>query len=101
MWLMVMFDLPVVTKPERRAATEFRASLRDLGFEMSQYSVYLRFCASQSLADTQTSLVKALVPHSGRVSILSFTDRQFQRTITFNGRAKVPTKKGPEQLEIF
>ena len=27
MWMMVMFDLPVGTKAERRAATEFRKGL--------------------------------------------------------------------------
>ncbi len=37
-WVFVLFDLPVGTKKERKAATKFRHSLLDLGFEMSQYS---------------------------------------------------------------
>ena len=36
MWVVVMFDLPVVEKAERKAATDFRNSLLDLGFEMAQ-----------------------------------------------------------------
>ena len=44
MWMIVMFDLPVVLKEERKAATAFRNSLLDMGFEMSQFSVYARFC---------------------------------------------------------
>ena len=32
MWLVVMFDLPVVEKTERKAATEFRNNLLDQGF---------------------------------------------------------------------
>jgi CRISPR-associated protein Cas2 len=36
MWILVMFDLPVGTKPERRAATRFRNYLLDEGYEMSQ-----------------------------------------------------------------
>ena len=47
MWLVVLFDLPVGTKKERKAANRFREKLRDLGFEMSQFSVYLRFCAGK------------------------------------------------------
>ena len=35
MWLLVMFDLPVITKPERTAATRFRQWLLDEGYEMS------------------------------------------------------------------
>ena len=32
MWVVVMFDLPVVEKAERKAATEFRNGLLDAGF---------------------------------------------------------------------
>ena len=51
MWLVVLFDLPVGTKKERKAATKFRQHLLDLGFEMSQFSVYFRFCAGKEQAD--------------------------------------------------
>ena len=33
MWVVVMFDLPVVAKAERKAATEFRNGLLDAGFD--------------------------------------------------------------------
>ena len=42
MWLVVMFDLPVIEREERKAATAFRNDLLDMGFEMSQFSVYVR-----------------------------------------------------------
>jgi CRISPR-associated protein Cas2 len=48
MWMVVMFDLPVVEKAERKAATAFRNTLLDQGFEMSQFSVYMRFCTSSA-----------------------------------------------------
>lgn len=35
MWMMVMFDLPVESKVERKIASEFRNFLRDQGFEMA------------------------------------------------------------------
>jgi len=40
MWLLVMFDLPVTQKEERKEAADFRNYLLDLGFEMAQFSVY-------------------------------------------------------------
>jgi CRISPR-associated protein Cas2 len=101
MWLMVLFDLPVVTKPERKAATGFRNGLLDLGFEMAQYSVYLRFCASQSTANTQVSRVQGMLPSRGKVTILTFTDKQFERAISFHGKSFIPQKTAPKQLEIF
>ena len=56
MWMVVMFDLPVVEKAERKAATEFRNALLDMGFEMSQFSVYMRFCTSPAQVDTYCKL---------------------------------------------
>lgn len=35
MWIVVMFDLPVIEREERKAATAFRNDLLDMGFEMS------------------------------------------------------------------
>ncbi len=101
MWLMVLFDLPVITKAERKTATGFRTGLLDLGFEMAQYSVYLRFCASQSIATTQVNRVQGMLPKSGKVTILTFTDKQFERAISFQGKGVVAQKNAPKQLEIF
>ena len=92
MWMIVMFDLPVVEKAERRAATEFRNALLDLGFEMSQFSVYMRFCSSTAQIDTYCKRVEAALPVGGKVNILQFTDRQYERIIAFHGKAKQPGK---------
>jgi len=52
MWIAVLFDLPVVEKAARKAAANFRNTLLDMGFEMAQFSVYLRFCSTQAQIDT-------------------------------------------------
>src|SRR3546814_2363540 len=44
MWIFVMFDLPVMTREQARAATQFREFLLAEGFEKRQFSVYARFC---------------------------------------------------------
>ena len=96
-----MFDLPVMEKPERKAATEFRNTLLDLGFEMAQFSVYLRFCASQPQTDTLAKRVEEALPEGGKVNILFFTDKQYERVLTFYGRSKQPPKKAPDQFDLF
>ena len=101
MWVMVMFDLPVVDKDERKAATDFRNSLLDLGFEMAQFSVYMRFCSSEKQIDTYGKRVEAARPEGGKVNILQFTDKQYERIITFRGRAKQPANKKPDQFALF
>jgi CRISPR-associated protein Cas2 len=101
MWMIVMFDLPVVEKSERRAATEFRNALLDLGFEMSQFSVYIRFCTGPAQVDTYCRRVEAALPAGGKVSILQFTDKQYERIVSFHGKAKQPDRKAPDQFDLF
>jgi CRISPR-associated protein Cas2 len=101
MWMIVMFDLPVVEKAERKAATEFRNALLDLGFEMSQFSVYMRFCTSPAQVETCCKQVEATLPQGGKVNILQFTDKQYERIISYHGRAKQPGKKTPDQFDLF
>jgi CRISPR-associated protein Cas2 len=101
MWVMVMFDLPTNTKHERIAASRFRNDLKDLGFEMVQYSVYIRFCASQSKAETAITSIQWIIPTPGLVSILLFTDKQYENIRTFTGGQRTAQKTPPGQLEMF
>ncbi len=91
-----MFDLPVVERAERKAATDFRNALLDMGFEMAQFSVYMRFCTSQAQVDTYCKRVEG-----GKVNILTFTDKQYERIVSYYGRAHQPAKKSPDQFDLF
>lgn len=101
MWMVVMFDLPVVEKEERKAATGFRNALLDLGFEMTQFSVYMRFCTSNTQVETYCKQVESALPEGGKVNILQFTDKQYERIVSFKGKAKQPAKKAPDQFDLF
>ncbi|MFW2354107.1 MAG: CRISPR-associated endonuclease Cas2 [Hydrogenophaga sp.] len=101
MWMVVMFDLPVVERAERKAATEFRNALLDMGFEMSQFSVYMRFCTSPTQVETYCKRVETALPEGGKVNILQFTDKQYERIISFSGQLKLPANKTPDQFDLF
>jgi len=101
MWMTVMFDLPVVEKVERKAATDFRNSLLDMGFEMAQFSVYMRFCTSQAQIETYCKRVEGALPEGGKVNILIFTDKQYERIISYYGKARQASKKSPDQFDLF
>lgn len=104
MWLFVFFDLPVVTKKERKAAAVFRKNLMKDGFVMFQYSVYIRHCGSYESLKVHTNRVKAIVPSDGRVSILSVTDKQYGDIVNYWGTKEKEKKKilsEPVQLEII
>lgn len=101
MWVLVMFDLPVDTPEERKAATDFRHDLLDLGFERCQYSVYLRFVEGREQATTTTRRVEAVLPVGGKVYVLYFTDKQYTGIIRFENRKRRKPLKNPEQYELF
>jgi len=101
MWMMVLFDLPVMSKKERKAATRFRNFLLDQGFEMSQYSVYLRFCASKEQAGTYIGRIRKNLPNTGKVHIMTITDKQYENVICFDGRKREPDRQNPEQYLLL
>lgn len=101
MWMLVMFDLPVVQEEERRASNSFRLALLDLGFNRCQLSVYTRFCTSPAMVETLCRQVEAALPTGGKVDILQFTDKQFERIITFQSRRRQTGGKPPNQFDLF
>ncbi len=102
MWLFVFFDLPVITKKERKMATLFRKNLMKDGFVMLQYSVYIRHCASYESQQVHIKRIKSFVPETGMVSVLSVTDKQYGGIVNFWGKQKSKiTPSNPLQLEFF
>lgn len=101
MWMLVMFDLPVVEAAERKEATDFRKFLLDQGFEMAQFSVYLRHCTGPEQAETLTKRVQSELPEGGKVDILFFTDKQYERIASFIGKKRAGARKNPDQFNLF
>ncbi|MGG5812475.1 CRISPR-associated endonuclease Cas2 [Falsiroseomonas sp. CW058] len=101
MWLLVMFDLPVGTKAQRRQATAFRNWLLGQGYEMSQFSVYMRFCAGKEQVERRIRDIGRNLPGTGSIHVLSVTDRQFAQMATFRGRQRGQGRSAPEQLALF
>ncbi len=101
MWMLVMFDLPVITALERKAATQFRMQLLDMGFLRCQLSVYMRFCTSSTQVQTYCQRVQASIPRDGQVNILQLTDKQYERIICFKGTRILPANKTPDQFDLF
>jgi CRISPR-associated protein Cas2 len=100
-WSMVMFDLPVKSKPQRSAATQFRNLLLDQGYQMAQYSVYVRFSPNQHTLLPTVRRIKANVPDGGEVRVLTVTDHQWSTALRFFNNHLVDQEDMPVQLAIF
>ena len=74
-----------------------------------QFSVYIRHCASKESLDVHLKRVKSFIPESGKVSLLSVTDKQYSDIYNFwgspkslkRGKIKKANISQPIQLEIF
>ena len=101
MWLFIMFDLPVGTAKEKKQATGFRNDLLDLGCEMSQFSIYLKYCASGEKAESLENKISLILPESGKVDILKITDKQFANMKRYYSKNKIKNQGKPNQLNLF
>ena len=101
MWLLVFFDLPVTTKPKRKAATAFRHFLLKDGYIMLQLSVYSRLCQGQGGVDKHVNRLVSNLPSEGSIRALQVTDRQYARMKLLLGTLNAEEKLGHEQLVLL
>ena len=101
MWVFVFFDLPVLTKQQRKQATQFRKALEKDGFTMMQFSVYVRHCPSKENMEVHIKRVRLALPAVGQVSILSVTDKQYGEIRNYLGAVEKAKPEAPRQLEMF
>ena len=100
-WVMVMFDLPVVTTEQRRRATRYRKMLLDLGFTQVQLSVYSRYLVNATGLRSMLPVIKSQIPPDGAVRLLRLTDEQWAGTYRYWGQRDIPVDNHPEQLGLF
>ena len=100
MWMIVLFDLPVTESEDRKAAAKFRNELLNMGFSMSQYSVYYKLMPGKEQATRYRGLVANVVPSNGKVEIVMITDKQYGNIVTYYAGSKNDTKKA-DQLILF
>ena len=101
MWILVHFDLPTETKKDRKSYSIFRKKILQDGFQMFQFSMYIRHCSSKENAEVHMKRIKKILPAKGHIGILCITDKQFGMMEIFHGKENI---KGPgtiQQLEMF
>lgn len=101
MWLFCFFDLPVGSKAQRRAATNFRKHLKSDGFIMLQWSVYARLCRGEDGSEKHVERLYAAMPNEGSIRCLRVTDKQYARMRLVLGTAKKSEEKGANQLVLL
>ena len=102
-WLVVTFDLPVGSKKQRKAASDFRNFLLDDCYQMIQFSVYARACVSFARQETHIGRLKNSLPPEGSVRGIFVTRAQWERSYVIQGSPATESdaEDMPEQIQLW
>lgn len=77
MRLIVFFDLPMVTKAEKREYVQFRRFLLNDGYDMIQFSVYGRILNGKDAEAKHLARLADNLPPAGSIRCMSVTEKQY------------------------
>lgn len=101
MWMVVMFDLPVKEAVQRRAASAFRLHLLDLGFLMTQLSVYSRYSPTSAGMASAAGSIRDHLPDGGEVRIFRLSDLQWSQAQRFSNGEPADPGDAPDDFTLF
>ena len=83
--IILIFDLPSVEKADISTAQKFVKSLKKLGFNMLQYSTYVKSITNTPEYERIVQRVYQIIPKKGNIVILKLTDKQYNDMVFLNG----------------
>ena len=101
MWVLVMFDLPTETKLQRKIYAKFRKMMLADGFQMFQFSMYIRHCPSRENAEVHAGRVRRILPPKGHVGIMTITNKQIGMMEVVYGKDATENPPVAQQLEMY
>lgn len=101
MRLIVLFDLPVKSKPDKRAYQQFHKFLLSDGYVMMQFSVYTRITNGLDGIQKHLARLRANLPSKGSVRAMSVTEKQYESMLFLVGRPTTQEKTVASQLQIW
>ena len=102
MRVLVFFDLPTVSKIDKRRYVQFRRFLIQDGYDMLQWSVYSRICNGMDNANKRIARLAENAPRKGSVRSICITNRQFAHMRHWTGGPTAAEKAlKPQQLVMI
>lgn len=102
MRLVVLFDLPVKAKADRKAYGRFHKFLLKDGYDMVQFSVYARICNGQDSVNKHEARLRENAPRKGSIRCLQLTEKQFTEMKVLAGTRKTKEDaRFADQLALF
>lgn len=102
MRMIVFFDLPTLTRKNKKDYVQFRRFLLHDGFDMIQFSVYCRIIVGKDGEMQHYKRIKEHLPPAGSVRCMTVTEKQYSAIQFLVGKkTKQEEKVGGVQLLLF
>ena len=102
MWVIIVYDCPMIEREERRDYVLFRKKLLKENFTRLQNSLYVRHFPTMATAEAMISCIRLEIPPGAQVAFFLITDKQYGMTREFFGKKSTKKKPNlPEQIELF
>ncbi len=102
MRILVFFDLPTLTKADKRAYTLFRRFLLQDGYDMLQWSVYSRIVNGEDDVRKHQKKLVANLPKKGSVRCMKVSEKQYAAMEILVGTVTVQEEKvNLQQVLLF
>ncbi|KID48427.1 CRISPR-associated endoribonuclease Cas2 [Fusobacterium necrophorum subsp. funduliforme] len=101
MRIVLFFDLPMVTNPEKRNYIKFRNYLLKNGFFMIQQSVYCKLALNGTVVNSVMKNLEENKPEEGLIQILIITEKQYEKMIMLLGHSDSEVLNTDERLVIL
>ena len=85
MRVLVLFDLPVTSKKDRKNYAKFRKFLIHDGYDMLQFSVYSRITQNHDDARKHVERLSKNLPPKGSIRVLQITEKQYNSMLIMVG----------------
>ena len=101
MRLIVMYDLPVISKKNKKIYGKFRRFLLNDGYIMMQYSVYSRICKNHDDIIKHINRIRQNTPEKGNVRLIQVTENQYNNMLLLTGNKLDDELITNESLIVF
>lgn len=98
MRIILLFDLPSVSKTDHREYTKFVKFIKSIGFVMNQESVYTKLALNETVVESSVKEIKAHLPKDGLVSVLTITENQYASIKYLLGESKTDVIMNDEKV---
>lgn len=93
MRMIVFFDLPTLTRKNKKDYVQFRRFLLYDGFDMIQFSVYCRIIVGRDGEMQHYKRIKEHLPPAGSVRCMTVTEKQYSAIQFLVGKKQNKKKK--------